>query len=348
MKATINLNGKVIEKKSKDFYFIAEIGTNFVEIAEKQDKSYETAAREMIEAAAKAGANAVKFQIYDESLASEKEALDQYKYLYKHSVLTTASYNRLMEVAEKNKVDFIATLFTDQSIDTFGDKLKIFKIASPDITNKPLIRRLGSYHKPILLSTGGSTLDEISRVLDWIGHEEVVIMHCTGTYPTQMDEINFAMIRNLNDFFEKFVVGYSDHIRPETLDNSPLYAFLMGANVIEKHFTTDRNIVENDHIHSYSPAFLSANVERLKEAQVAFGDCHKKPIEAERNLILFGRRSVAANQFIQKGELILHTKLKTIRPATGIQPYDIGQVIGKRAKQNIDKNTIIEYNMLGD
>lgn len=346
MRTSINLNGKVIRKESNDFYFIAEIGTNYIEISEKEEISSFVVAERMIREAANCGVDAVKFQIYEaENLANRKKVKNQFEYLKKHEAFDFGFYSYLMDICKEVKVEFIATLFTDKSIETFGSYLNILKVASSDITNKPMLKKLGKFKKPILLSTAGSTLQEISNSLDWIGHDRVALLHCTGNYPTEQGNVNFAMIRNMNNYFPN-VIGYSDHIKPETLDNSPLYAFLLGANIIEKHFTTDRTLTNNDHIHSYSPAFLSSNIKKLKEAQKFLGEYNKKPTESEKDFIMFGRRSLAVKKDVEKGERLSFENIISIRPGTGISPSEIDNIIGKKANKKIDKNSIIEYNMV--
>ena len=346
MKNEINLNGKIIRKESKDFYFIAEIGTNYVEIAEKEHTDEFIIATSMIYRAYDAGANAVKFQIYEpEGLADQDKASSQFEYLKNHSLLSYEDYDSLMKKCEILGIDFIATLFTERAIEYFASKLKILKIASPDITNKPMLQKLGRYNKPIILSTAGSTLYEIEKALEWIGHDQVAILHCTANYPTKPEDANLSVIETLNKYFPN-VIGYSDHLNPENVLNSPLYAFLLGARIIEKHFTIYRFLEGNDHQHSLTPTSLTANIARLKEAQILMGCSVKKPTESEADFVLMGRRSLAVNREIQKGEIITASDLISLRPGTSIPPYDINITIGKKTARKIDKNKTISYNDL--
>ena len=343
MKVSINLNGKIIEKQGNQFYFIAEIGTNYVEIAESEKRTYLSTAEKMIKDIADAGADAVKFQIYTPNgLADEQEIPGQFEYLKKHALFTFTDYDYLIEICKKNKIEFMATLFTDEAIEYFGPKLNIFKIASPDITNKPMLLKIGKFGKPVILSTAGSTLQEISYALNWIGNAETAILHSTGNYPTVEKDVNFAMIRNLNDYFPN-VVGYSDHINQDTFLNTPLYAFLVGANIIEKHFTFNRFLTGNDHWHSLTPLTLRANIRLLLEAQRLLGDYHKSALDSEARFITFGRRSLAAKNDIEEGQIIKEKDLITLRPGTGIPPYEIDKIIGYKAKKKIDKNSILCY-----
>jgi len=344
MKNEINLNGKIIRKESKDFYFIAEIGTNYVEIAEKEHADEFIIAASMITRAYDAGANAVKFQIYEpEGVADQDKASSQFEYLKKHSLLSYEDYDSLMKKCEIIGIDFIATLFTERAIEYFASKLKILKVASPDITNKPMLQKLGKYNKPIILSTAGSTLYEVEKALEWIGHEQVAILHCTANYPTKPEDANLSAIRTLNDYFSN-VIGYSDHLNPESILNSPLYAFLLGANIIEKHFTIYRFLEGNDHLHSFTPTSLTANIARLKEAQTLMGNPQKRPTESEADFVLMGRRSIAINKEMEKGETITANDLIFLRPGTGIHPYNTDIIIGKKTARKIDKNAIIVYN----
>ena len=348
MKNSIWLGKKEIRKQSSDFYFIAEIGTNYVEVAEMENKHPLEIAIQMVRTAAKAGVDAVKFQIYNaDGLASKEETPGQYEYLQKHHVLTFSDYDILQVTCKQEKIEFMATLFTDEAIERFGSELNIFKIASPDITNKQMLMKISDFEKPIILSTAGATIPEIEEALNWISHDEVVLMHCSGTYPTEKKDINLAMIKNMNNFFPN-VIGYSDHVKPETLQfgSSPVYAFLAGANVIEKHFTLNRTLLNNDHVHSYSPMFLSQCIESLKEAQEILGCYHKKPTESENAFRLLARRSLAVNRSIDKGEKLTFSDIITLRPGTGIPPFQIESVVGKSAKKQIDKNSILYYNLI--
>ena len=348
MKKTINLNGKIIEKQGNSFYFIAEIGTNYVEVAEYNKQTQLLSAERMIREVAETGADAVKFQIYSaQDLANEQEASGQYEYLKKHSAFTIADYDFLIEVCKKYNIEFMATLFTDEAIEYFGPKLNIFKIASPDITNKPLIKKIARFNKPVILSTAGSTLSEISEALEWLDGSEVALLHCSGIYPTTNKNVNFAMIRNMNDYFPN-VIGYSDHITQETFLNSPVYAFMIGANIIEKHFTFNRFLQDNDHWHSLTTTSLKANINMLKEASILLGEYHKKPLEEETDFINLARRSLAVKETIEEGHILKENDLKTIRPGTGIPPREINKVIGSKAKKKIDKNAILYYTMISE
>jgi N-acetylneuraminate synthase len=344
MKGEINLNGKVLRKENKDFYFIAEIGTNYVEIAKKEHTSEFITAASMITRAHDAGANAVKFQIYEpEGLADEEKASSQFEYLKNHSLLSYEDYDDLIKKCEILGIDFIASLFTERAMEYFAPKLKILKIASPDITNKPMLQKLGKFNKPTILSTAGSTLYEIEKALDWIGHDQVAILHCTANYPTKTEDANLSVIETLNTYFSN-IIGYSDHLNPENILNSPLYSFLLGARIIEKHFTIYRFLEGNDHHHSLTPTSLHANIERLREAQTLLGNPKKRPAESEADFVLMGRRSLAVNREMQKDEIITINDLISLRPATGIPPHEIDTIIGKKTTRKIDKNKIIVYN----
>jgi N-acetylneuraminate synthase len=319
-----------------------------VEIAESEKRPLLETTEKMIKDIADAGADAVKFQIYTpDGLADKKEIPEQFEYLKKHALLTFTDYDYLIEICKKNKIEFIATLFTDEAIEYFGPKLNIFKISSPDITNKPMLMKIGKFGKPVILSTAGSTLVEISDALNWIGNVEIAILHCTGNYPTMEKDVNFAMIRNLNDYFSN-VVGYSDHINQDTFLNTPLYAFLVGANIIEKHFTFNRFLTGNDHWHSLTSSTLRANIRLLSEAQKLLGNYHKTTLDSEISFITFGRRSLATKNDIKKGQIIKEEDLIALRPGTGILPFEIDKIIGCKAKNKIDKNTILYYTMISE
>jgi sialic acid synthase SpsE len=346
VKGEITLGKKTIRKSTGDFYFIAEIGTNFVEISKATKEHPLTTAKRLITSAYGNGAQAVKFQIYEaEGLASGVEQPGQYEYLEKHEAADYTLYDELIEFSKEIGIDFSASLFTEKAIEYFAPKLEYFKIASPDITNKPMLKKLGSYNKPILLSTAGSNMFEISEALDWIGHEKVAIMHCTASYPTKIQDVNLSVIRSLDKYFPN-VIGFSDHLDPGSFIDGPLYAYISGANILEKHFTFYRFYEGNDHFHSYIPVMLSSEIRKIKEAQALLGSSHKAALECERDFVLFGRRSLAAKRFIKEGETITEEDLTSLRPATGIPPYQIENVVGRRTTKTIDKNEILQYSDL--
>jgi sialic acid synthase SpsE len=343
----ITLGKTTIKKGTGDFYFIAEIGTNFVELAKAAKETPLVAAMRLINNAYGSGAQAVKFQIYEaEGLANIDEQPGQYKYLLDHEAASYAFYDDLIDFSRKLGIDFSASLFTEKAIEYFAPKLDYFKVASPDITNKPMLKKLGSYKKPILLSTAGSNIPEITDALWWIGHENVAILHCTAKYPTTIQDVNLSVIGNLNRYFSPNVIGFSDHLNPSDFSDGPLYAYIAGANILEKHFTLYRFYEGNDHLHSYIPAMLSSEIRKIKEAKILLGSNRKTALECERDFVIFGRRSLAAKRRIEIGETITEDDLTTLRPATGLPPYAIESVIGHKAAKTIDKNEILHYNHL--
>ena len=346
MRGEITLGNTTIRKGTGDYYFIAEIGTNFVEISKATKETPLITAKRLITNAYSSGVQAVKFQIYEaEGLASGVEQPGQYEYLEKHEIEDYSFYDELIEFSKEIGIDFSASLFTEKSIEYFAPKLEYFKIASPDITNKPMLKKLGSYNKPILLSTAGSNMFEICEALNWIGHEKVAILHCTAKYPTDIQDVNLAVIRNLDKYFPH-VIGFSDHLDPGKFAHGPLYAYIAGANILEKHFTLYRFYEGNDHLHSYIPAMLSSAIRSIKEAQILLGSNFKKALECEKDFVLLGRRSLAAKRGIEKGKVLIEDDLTSLRPATGIPPFAIESVIGRRTAKAIDKNEILQYNNL--
>jgi sialic acid synthase SpsE len=269
----------------------------------------------------------------------------QYEYLEKHEASHYDFYDELIKYSKELGIDFAASLFTERAIEYFAPKLDYFKIASPDITNKPMLKRLGLYDKPILLSTAGSNLLEISDALDWIGHDKVAILHCSACYPANIKDANLAVIRSLNKYYP-YVIGFSDHLDPGKFSDGSLYAYIAGANILEKHFTFYRFYEGNDHAHSYIPVMLQSEIQKIRDAKILLGSGHKMALECERDFVLFGRRSLAAKRNIKEGETIVEEDLTTLRPATGIPPYEIESVIGKKTRKAIDKNEILYYNAL--
>ncbi len=357
MQPHFKIGDELIKKESSDLFFISEIGVNFYDIAVKLKISPMEAAKHMIKEAAKAGSHAVKFQAYKAHKLASKHSpaywdttkepcRSQYELFKKFDTLNDNDFRELANECQKNNVYFLATPFDEEAVDALDSILLAYKIASADITNKNLIKKIVAKKKPVILSTGASNIEEIKQAGQWItegGHKGLAILHCVLSYPTQPKDANLGMIRNLNRTFGDFVVGYSDHVPPDSRSDVLIAAFLLGANIIEKHFTLDKTLTGNDHYHAFDPQDLKRFFERVKFIKEIYGDDFKKVIAAERNSRKFARRSIVAAQFIPQGTQIAERMITSKRPGTGISLIFWHDVVGKYASKDIQEDEIIEW-----
>ncbi len=348
----IKINNKIISENSPPF-IVAEAGVNYYDIAEKESIEPIEAAKLMIEKAAEAGADAIKFQSYKaDKIASKyspaywdtsKEATkSQYELFKKYDRFGEDEYSELARYAKNKNIVFMSTPFDKEAVDYLDKLMPVFKISSSDITNIPFIKYIARKKKPIFLSTGASTIEEIREAVDSIkkeGNDEVVILHCILNYPTQYENANLAMIKHI----QKNLVGYSDHTLPDDCMLVLTTAVLLGAKVVEKHFTLDKSLPGNDHYHSMDPVDLKKFVENIKLIQKIMGKEEKKPLESELISIKYARRSIVADVDIPKGTVLTENMLTFKRPGTGISPKFIDSVIGKKTKRAIKKDEIIKW-----
>ena len=234
-----------------------------------------------------------------------------------------------------------------ESVDLL-DKLDVpaFKIASADITNYPLLKKVAKKMKPVIMSTGAATIGEIQEAVKIIkneGNSEIVLLHCILSYPTPYDQANLQMIKNLRDLFPDIEVGWSDHVIPDDSIIIPVIAAVMGATVIEKHFTLDRTRKGNDHFHSMDTDMLITLNKNLEQAKSSLGQYLKDVIEIETNARKFARRSIGISRDIKSGEEIKEEDLIMLRPGTGIHPKYQDLIIGKHAKRDIKSGYLLEW-----
>jgi N-acetylneuraminate synthase len=342
-------------------YLIAEIGVNHFDIAERRGIRSLEAAKTMIEKAATAGADAVKFQSYSaDRLAttdataywdtSEETQESQYELFARYDSFGRDEFEELAEWTGANHdVDFLSTPFDPFVVDYLQDIVPAYKIASADITNHPLLRHVAQKQKPILLSTGASTLGEIDSALDVINDHssaEVCLFHCILDYPTAKSDANLGMIRHLSQAFPNCAVGYSDHVAPDSAMITLLGAVVQGATIIEKHFTLNKDIGGNDHYHAMSPDDIQEFRRNVDTFLTTVGENQKKPIEAEKDSRQYARRSIVAATEIQEGEMIQREHLAMKRPGTGISPGLIDIILGRNAQCNIEADEILSWEMI--
>ena len=351
----------ILERIEMQRYFlIAEIGVNYYDIAEQEGLPIIEAAKLMIDEAVQSGMDAVKFQTYKaEKLASryspsywdtnEEPITSQYELFQKYDMLGYEEYKKLATYCGEKGIIFMSTPFDFESADYLYDLMPAYKISSSDITNIPLIKHIAKKKKPILISTGASNMEEIKRAVEAIEEEgvsDIVILHCILEYPTFYEHANLDMILSLKKEFPNNIIGYSDHTRPDICMDVLKTAWLLGATVLEKHFTLDKTLKGNDHYHAMDPSDAKKIHDGLKFLIKIRGNYSKDCLESEKASRLNARRSIVAKKKIEKGTLIKDDMITFKRPGVGISPVELENVIGKTAVEDIDEDTILKYDMI--
>ena len=329
-------------KKKQQFYMIAEIGVNH-ECSLKK-------AKKLISQAKSAGAHAAKFQTYKaDKIASKfskaywdtskEKTKSQHQLFSKFDKFTSLDYIILAKYCKKINIDFLSTPFDSISVDFLKKLVPIFKISSSDISNVPLLRKISSIGKPVLLSTGGSNISEIKNAIKNLNFKKKlknVLMHCILNYPTKDSNANLLMIKHLSNSFKNYPIGYYDHTLPNKKMSNISIAYLMGARVIEKHFTYNKKLKGNDHYHAMDVEDLKKITENIKGIDITLGNSKKNYLKSEILSRKNARRGIFVAK-IKKNEKITHNKLITLRPNIGIPASDWDKVLNKRAKMDLKK-----------
>lgn len=345
----IILGDRVINSGSKP-YIIAEIGVN-------HEGSLDLA-KKLIDYAKEGGADAAKFQSYKaDTLASKQSPAywdiikeptrSQHELFQKYDQFDPEDYRALSEHCNQNEIDFLSTPFDDNAIEYLNPLVPFFKIASADITNIPFLRKVAGKSKPVVLSTGASNIDEINIALDTLnnsGSKEIVLLHCILNYPTPFEQAHLQMIKGLIGAYPDNLIGYSDHTLPDSSMTSLVTAHLLGAVVIEKHFTHDKSLQGNDHYHAMDKNDLKRFVELIDKIHVSLGQEENKiPIETEQISRLNARRSIVLKNNLSAGQKIEEKDLTYKRPGTGISPLYWDEIIGKKVKKDLKKDSILDW-----
>lgn len=364
---TISIADTIIAK-NKPCFIIAEAGVNHDGSVQK--------AKQLIDIAKHAGADAVKFQtwitqeivtpevqqaVYQRKNTGKKES--QYDML-KRLELSFQEFTQLKKYADKKGIIFLSTADDEKSVEFLSSlRLPAFKIGSGELTNVLILEKISQKKLPIILSTGMATIDEVKeavRVIHKQGNTQIILLHCTSNYPTKPQDVNLRAMKTLHDTFH-VLTGYSDHTSGITV---PVAAVLLGACVIEKHFTYDKKAKGPDHKASLSPPELTNMVteirrveklkkkereqelKKIKNIEVILGCGKKRPTASELKMRSLVRKSIVAQRTIQKGEVLTKALLSMKRPATGLSPAELGALIGKKAKRDIKKDEIITYEIV--
>jgi len=328
-------------------FIIAEAGVNHngdIELAKK-----------LIDVAKEAGADAVKFQTFkaenvvikhtpkaDYQVENTKSNESQYDMLKKLE-LSEDEFRELYRYAKNKGIMFLSTPFDFESVD-FLEELGVpaFKISSTDLTNLPFLEYIAEKGKPIILSTGMGTLGEIEEAVSAIknaGNENIILLHCITSYPAKIESLNLRVIKTLKEAF-KLPVGFSDH---SLGIYAPIAAVALGAVVIEKHFTLDKNLPGPDHKASLNPEELREMIRGIRLIEKALGDGIKRPTSEEMKIKKVARRSIVAKVNIPRGAIITKEMIAFKRPGIGLPPKYYNEVIGKKARRDIKADELIHW-----
>ena len=338
-------------------FIIAEIGVNYYDHAKELGISVLEAAQLMIDKAAESGAHAAKFQTYKAGkLASknspaywdqtEEPTNSQFELFSKFDHFGETEYKHLAAHCEKAGIMFLSTPFDFEAADYLEDLMPFYKISSSDLSNLPFIEHQAKKGKPILLSTGAASIGEIEsavKTIEACGNREICIMHCILDYPTNNENANLNMIKHLKEVFPEYIIGYSDHTRPDASMMIVSTAFMFGAVMIEKHFTLNKELSGNDHYHAMDPDDLKRFSQNIKVLSEVLGQYRKEPLACEQSARAQARRSLVLTQDLPAGTSITQNMLTYKRPGTGISPSNIDLVLGRVTKHNLEADHILSW-----
>lgn len=310
-------------------------------------------AKELVDKAKEAGVDCIKFQTFKSGNCvtsnAEKAAYQRQQAgtdenqleMLRELELSFDDFIELKNYCDIHNIMFLSTPFDLESVDFLANLgIKFWKVPSGEITNLPYLFKIAKTHKPVIMSTGMSNLDEIQAALNILqenGSGEITLLHCTTEYPAPYEEVNLRAMLMLKEKFNT-PVGYSDHTRGIEVS---VAAVAMGATVIEKHFTLDRSMEGPDHKASLEPHELKAMVSAIRNVELAMGDGVKKPTQSEMKNIAVVRKSIVASRYIKKGEIFSEDNLTTKRPGNGISPMRWYEVLGQRAVKDFEEDELI-------
>lgn len=316
-------------------------------------------AKQLIDAAADAGVDYVKFQTFKtENLVSRSAKMADYQKrnmsvgensqysMLKKLELSPQQHYELVSYCNEKGINFFSTAFDLDSVDFLASlHLGLWKIPSGEITNYPYLRKIASYKEPVILSTGMSTFDEIADAISvlikfGVSKEQITILHCNTEYPTPMNDVNLKAMHTIGEKFS-VNVGYSDHTQGIEV---PIAAVALGATVVEKHFTLDCTMDGPDHKASLEPKELKAMVTAIRNIEQALGNEEKKVSTSEGRNKSVARKSIVAAKDIEKGELLTEENLTVKRPGGGISPMKWEYIIGTRAIRTFEADEQIIFN----
>ena len=347
MNRIFDINGHEIGN-NLDPYIIAEIGVN-------HEGSMELA-KQLIEEVKEGGAHAAKFQSYKAGKIASKNSPaywdttkepteSQYELFLKYDNFEPEDYRELAGHCRRVGVDFLSTPFDLDAVDFLAPLMPAFKIASADITNVPLLRKCAAMGKPLIISTGAATLPEIEMAVQTAaeaGCQKIALLHCVLNYPTPDAHAQLGMIPVLARTFPDCPIGYSDHVVPDKTISSLEAAMLLGASILEKHFTYNKSLPGNDHYH----AMNKEDLKRFKAKATKYGIMigrGEKNLSLEQAARQHARRSIVAAGDIKAGERLTEENLMVKRPGHGISPIHWDEVIGRKVKSAIKSDEFLTW-----
>jgi sialic acid synthase SpsE len=336
-------------------YVIAEIGVNHEGSLER--------AKEMIDQVARAGGHAAKFQTYKAATLAAKTTSpaywdqtkeptsSQFELFQRWDNFGPAEYAELAAHCKLRGIDFMSTPFSLDAVDMLAPLQKSTKVASADLTNIPLLRKIAKTNTPVIMSVGASSYDEIENSLNVLleaGAPSVTLLHCILNYPTPQENANIGQIKKLQEMFgERVAIGYSDHVRPEDDGTVPAVemAVLFGAVVVEKHFTDNKQGVGNDHYHAVDEADLRAFMDKLGVYRTLLGK-DEQNLGVQHQAISNARRRVIARRDMEPGYIITEDDLIALRSNVGIEIAHWDDVVGREVKEHIGADLPLEWTQL--
>jgi sialic acid synthase SpsE len=345
---TVNIGGRTVGGDAPA-YIIAEAGVNH-----QCDMQM---ARRMIDEAAAAGADAIKFQTYrTETLTTrwaprywEDPPTDetQFTYFKNSDDFGREEYEELFEYSREKDIEWLTTPFDLEAVQWMSDLgMAAFKIASADLTDWPLIDAAAENNVPLIVSTGGSTLDEIHEMVDHcreIGNEQVILLHCILSYPAPLEEMNLRRISRLIDEFPDMIIGLSSHVIPTPCVVVPTAAVALGAKVVEVHFTLDTDMEGVDHTLSVDPEMLAGMVDNIRTVEASLGSEEITVLPCEESARKYARRSIIAAVDIPEGTVIERDHLIMKRPGTGVPPTEMQQMIGRTTVNAVEEDQLVTW-----
>lgn len=341
-------------------YVIAEMGVNFYDTAKVLEISPLEAAKMYIDKAFEVGIDCAKFQSYKADTIVSKNSpaywdltkeptKTQYELFKKHDGFGEKEYSELCDYAHSKGMDFTSTPFDYSSIDYLYEMVDFYKISSSDLTNLPFIEKIGEKGKPVYMSVGAaylSEVDEALRVLKKTGCKDIVLLHCVLSYPTKTEDANLRVIETLKRIYPDIRIGFSDHVAPDATMMTLSTAYLLGAEVIEKHFTLDKTLPGNDHYHAGDPEDFRKALSNFELIRKILGSDEKTVLPCEEIPRREARRSLVLTRNIKAGEKIRKQDLMAKRPGTGISPQYEELVTGRCVNQDLEEDTILTWNMI--
>lgn len=346
-------------KKTKP-YVIAEIGVNFYDTARVMGITPLEAAKLYIDKVAEAGIDCAKFQSYKANTIVSKNSpaywdttkeptKTQYELFLKHDGFGEAEYRELCDYTHSKGIDFTSTPFDYASADYLEDMVDFYKISSSDLSNLPFIEYIGAKGKPVVLSVGASYLSEVDeavRTLKRSGCQDISLLHCVLSYPTEPKNANLRVIETLKKDFPDLKIGFSDHVAPDATMMTLAVAYMLGAEIIEKHFTLDKTLPGNDHYHAGEPEDFVTAINNFKWIDTVLGSEEKTVLECEQIPRREARRSLVLTRDMKAGEQIRKEDLMPKRPGTGISPVYADIVIGRKVVRDLEEDTILTWDMI--